>query len=50
MDDINDILSKFKNKESHEQSIVKTNEVYVRESDTMVYIVSCNRVIVPIIL
>lgn len=50
MDDINDILSKFKDKDTQEQSIVKTNEVYVRQHDNMVYIVSCSRVIVPIIL
>jgi len=50
MDDINDILSKLKDKDTQEQSIVKTNEVYVRQYDNTVYIVSYNRVIVPIIL
>ncbi|MDB4507501.1 hypothetical protein N9064_01265 [bacterium] len=50
MDDINDILSKIKDQSTQEQSILKTNEVYVRQSDNTVYIVSCNRIIVPIIL
>lgn len=50
MDDINNILSKLKKQETPEQSILQRNEVYVRESDNTVYIVSCNRVIVPIIL
>lgn len=50
MDEINNILSKIKDKSTQEQSIVHTNEVYVRQSDNTVYIVSCNRVVVPIIL
>jgi hypothetical protein len=50
MDDINNILSKIKDQSSQEQSILQRNEVYVRLSDNIVYIVSCNRVIVPIIL
>jgi hypothetical protein len=50
MDDINIILSKIKDQNTQEQSILQRNEVYVRQSDNIVYIVSCNRVIVPIIL
>lgn len=49
-DEINSILSKIKVQDSQEQSIIKTNEVYVRQSDNTVYIVSCNRIVVPIIL
>jgi hypothetical protein len=49
-DEINSILSKVKDHDSQEQSIIKTNEVYVRERDNTVYIVSCQRVVVPIIL
>ena len=47
---INNILSKIKDQSIPEQSIVHTNEVYVRQRDNTVYIVSCNRVVVPIIL
>lgn len=50
MDDINNILSKIKAQETQEQSILQRNEVYVRQLDNTVYIVSSNRVIVPIIL
>jgi chemotaxis response regulator CheB len=50
MDDINNILSKIKVQETQEHSILQRNEVYVRQSDNTVYIVSSNRVIVPIIL
>ena len=50
MDEINNILSKIKDQSIPEQSIVHTNEVYVRQRDNTVYIVSCNRVVVPIIL
>lgn len=49
-DEINSILSKIKVQDNQEQSIIKTNEVYVRQSDNTVYIVSCNRIVVPIIL
>lgn len=49
-DDINSILCGIKQEKIQEQSIVKTNEIYVREHDNTVYIVSCNRIVVPIIL
>tara|TARA_Y100000385_G_C12819355_1_gene519682 strand:+ start:49 stop:213 length:165 start_codon:yes stop_codon:yes gene_type:complete len=49
-DEINSILSKIKDQDNQEQSIIKTNEVYVRQADNTVYIVSCERVVVPIIL
>lgn len=49
-DEINSILTRVKKQDTQEQSILKTNEVYVRQEDNTVYIVSCNRVVVPIIL
>jgi len=49
-DEINSILLRVKNQDTQEQSIIKTNQVYVREEDNIVYIVSCNRIVVPIIL
>jgi hypothetical protein len=49
-DDINSILCSMKQEKIQEQSIVKTNEIYVRESDNIVYIVKCDQIIVPIIL
>jgi len=49
-EEINSILTRVKKQDTQEQSILNTNEVYVRQSDNTVYIMSCNRIVVPIIL